>query len=95
MEPLIVLAATPLATRLIMGGFLVFLGAMFTLMGALNVASQSAQETGSLRTVNWLLGRSNAYQGSRAVTVGVLRIIGGIFAIVCGIIVMIFGPILT
>ncbi|HUY32015.1 MAG TPA: hypothetical protein VMV69_04480 [Pirellulales bacterium] len=94
MESIVIFADTPLGTRLLIGGFMVIFGIAFMLIGANNIRTQTAQETGKRRTVNLLLGKSNSYRGSSAVMRGVLRIICGIFAIGAGILFMIFGAFL-
>lgn len=95
MDGILILAETPLGTRLAVGAIGVVVGLLFIWMGLRNIQSKQAEETGSRRWINWSLGRSNSYEGSTAVAMGVFRVIAGIVAIIFGLVFMVYGAFLA
>ena len=95
MSNLLLLADTPLGVRIGVGAVAIVVGLVFIAQGLANIQSRSAEESGSRRWVNWSLGRSNSYEGSAAVVMGVVRVIADIGAIIFGLFFMVFGAILA
>lgn len=70
-------------------------GLLFIAGGINNIQTRQAEETGRRRLVNRIAGRSNTYTGSSAVTIGWVRILCGILAVIFGIVFSITGPVLA
>ena len=93
---LAVLAATDsVGTRLAVCAVASLVGGIFILAGRANIRNRVAEESGSRRTVNRLLGRSNTYEGSKAVAIGWMRVVLGLLAILFGIVFLFVGPFLA
>ncbi|MDR2011601.1 MAG: hypothetical protein LBQ20_00850 [Rhodanobacter sp.] len=71
------------------------LGIFLILTGIHNVKTRKAEESGGARITNRILGKSNTYDGKKAVALGVVRIICGVGMIVFGIIFIFVGPFLA
>jgi uncharacterized membrane protein HdeD (DUF308 family) len=70
-------------------------GVIFIITGIANIQNKTAEESGRRRSVNKLLGNSNTYEGSKAVTVGWIRVICGVGAIIFGVVFIFVGPFLA
>ena len=66
-------------------------GVLFILMGRNNIRTRTAEESGKRRWVNSALGKSNTYEGTKAVVVGWVRVFCGIVAIVFGMVFLFLG----
>lgn len=94
-DSLVLLAADTMASRIIVCLVAVVFGVVFILIGRHNIRTKKAEESGSRRGVNKLLGRSNTYEGKSAVAMGQLRILCGVAAIIFGIVFLFVGPFLA
>jgi hypothetical protein len=92
---LLLAVADSIWSRLGMCAVFCVVGAILILTGIANIQSKTAEESGRRRTVNKLLGSSNTYEGSKAVTVGWIRVICGVGAIIFGIVFIFVGPFLA
>ena len=84
-----------IGTRLVVFIACSILGSVLICLGRLNIKTEIASETGRRRLVNQALGRSNNYEGSKAVLVGWIRIICGAGLIIFGIFFVFVGPLLA
>ncbi len=73
----------------------VLVGALLVLAGLANIRTQTAEEDGKRRLTNWALGRSNDYEGAKAVRLGWIRVICGVALILFGIVFVFVGPFLA
>ena len=95
-DTLILFAATDsLLTRLAVAAVASVVGVMLILVGRVNIQTRTAEETGRRRMVNRALGRSNTYEGDKAVMMGYVRIVIGVCAIIFGIVFIFVGPFLA
>jgi hypothetical protein len=92
--PLLKATDTP-QTRLMVCGVAIVFGVIMILVGRQNIITRRAEESGRRRAVNAMMGRSNSYEGGTAVTMGVIRVICGIGAIIFGIVFLFVGPFLA
>ena len=70
-------------------------GLILILTGVHNIETETAEESGKRRLVNKALGQDNTYEGSNAVMLGWVRVIGGVGAIIFGIVFIFVGPFLA
>lgn len=70
-------------------------GGILVLVGRMNIKTQRASESGKRRLVAKMMGGTGDYEGSSAVTLGVVRVIAGIAVIVFGIVFLFVGPFLA
>jgi hypothetical protein len=84
-----------IATRLIVCAVAVVVGIVLILIGINDVRTRTAVDSDKARIVNELLGQSNVYEGKKAVLLGIVRIVSGIFAIIFGIVFVFVGPFLA
>ena len=96
-ETLLLLAATDtIWSRLGVCAVASLVGALLIFTGLQNIKTKTAEESsGKRRLVNKALGQSNTYEGSKAVTVGWIRVICGVCAIIFGIVFIFVGPFLA
>lgn|SRR5487761_1678329 len=92
---LLLATADTIWTRLGVCAVTSVVGAILTFTGRQNIRTQTAVETGKRRLVNNALGRSNTYEGSKAVLIGWLRVISGVCVIIFGIVFIFVGPFLA
>jgi hypothetical protein len=59
-----------LGTRLAVCGVAVVIGIILIVTGRTNVKTRTAEESGKARIVNSIFGRSDQYEGKKAVVVG-------------------------
>jgi len=95
-DSLLILAVTDtIGIRLAVCAVASIVGVLLILTGVANIRTETAEESGKRRLVNKALGRSNTYEGSRAVLLGWIRVICGIVAIIFGIVFIFVGPFLA
>jgi len=95
-DSLLLLAATDtIWSRLGMCAIMWVVGAILIFTGLQNIKTKSAQESGSRRLVNKAFGKSNTYEGSKAVSIGWLRVICGVCLLIFGIVFIFVGPFLA
>ena len=70
-------------------------GVILVFSGWQSIKTQTAEESGKRRFVNKVIGQSNTYQGSKAVMIGWIRVVCGVFAILFGIVFIFVGPFLA
>ena len=70
-------------------------GAILIFTGKQNIRTQTAEESGKRWLLTKALGQSNSYEGSKAVSIGWMRIICGVCVIICGIVFIFVGPFLA
>ncbi len=90
------LAATDTVwTRLGVCAVAVVVGVMLIVTGLRDIRTRTAEESGKRRLVNSFLGRSNTYEGAKAVRLGRIRVVCGVIAIAFGIVFLFVGPFLA
>ncbi len=95
-ETLLFLAVTDtIWTRLGVFAVASVVGVILVLTGRHNIKTQVAEESGRRRMVNKAMGKSNTYEGSKAVRVGWIRVICGVCIIIFGIVFIFVGPFLA
>ncbi len=95
-DTLILLAATDsLLARFAVAAVAIAVGTILILVGRVNVQTRTAEESGRRRLVNRVLGRSNTYEGNKAVVMGYARMVMGVCAIIFGIVFVFVGPFLA
>ena len=82
-------------TRLGVLAVTLVIGVLLILTGLVNIQTQTAEESGRRRLVNKALGRSNTYEGSKAVVMGWVRLVCGICVMLFGIVFLFTGPFLA
>lgn len=70
-------------------------GALLIFTGFQNIKTRTAEESGKRRLVNKAMGASNTYDGSKAVLIGWVRIVCGVFVIIFGVTFIFVGPFLA
>jgi hypothetical protein len=70
-------------------------GVLLIVAGLRNMRTKTAVDMGRGSVIRGFFGMSNTYSGRTAVTIGVLRIVCGAAAILFGVFLAIYGPILA
>ena len=94
-ESLLLAVTDTMLTRLGTCAICTVVGTILIISVIHSIKTKTAEESGRRRLVNKALGRSNTYSGSKAVSIGWMRVILGICAIIFGIVFIFVGPFLA